>query len=190
MNLILTPIFGISFLILEENSKGVNPLLTPELGTYVWSLVIFMTVLFVLRKFAWNPLLNFLDEREKEIASSLQMAESAKTDLQKIKDESEKILNDAKKEGKAIVNDSKLKADESAAKILEDAKAKSNEFLDEAKSKIEIEKKRAIKEIKEEVVSLSLDLATKVLQRNINDDDNKKFVKSSLETMKADEAKS
>ena len=77
-----------------------NPLLTPELGTYVWSLVIFLTVLFVLKKYAWNPLLDFLEEREKDIAESLEMAESAKTNLEKIKDESEKILNKAKKEGK------------------------------------------------------------------------------------------
>ena len=167
-----------------------NPLLTPELGTYVWSLVIFLTVLFVLKKFAWNPLLDFLEEREKDIAESLKMAESAKNDLEKIKDESEKILNEAKKEGKTIVSDSKLRAEESANKILNDAKEKSNEFLDDAKSKIDIEKKRAIKEIKEEVVDLSLELATKVLQRNINDEDNSKFVKSSLEAVKADEAKS
>ena len=53
-----------------------NPLLTPELGTYVWSLVIFLTVLFVLKKYAWNPLLDFLEEREKDIAESLKMAES------------------------------------------------------------------------------------------------------------------
>ena len=118
------------------------------------------------------------------------MAESAKTNLEKIKDESEKILNKAKKEGKTIVSDSKLRAEESANKILDDAKAKSNEFLDDAKSKIEIEKKRAIKEIKEEVVDLSLELATKVLQRNVKDDDNNKFIKSSLEAVKADEAKS
>ena len=167
-----------------------NPLLTPELGTYVWSLVIFLTVLFVLKKYAWNPLLDFLEEREKDIAESLEMAESAKTNLEKIKDESEKILNKAKKEGKTIVSDSKLRAEESANKILDDAKAKSNEFLDDAKSKIEIEKKRAIKEIKEEVVDLSLELATKVLQRNVKDDDNNKFSKSSLEAVKADEAKS
>ena len=167
-----------------------NPLLTPELGTYVWSLVIFLTVLFVLKKYAWNPLLDFLEEREKDIAESLEMAESAKTNLEKIKDESEKILNEAKKEGKTIVSDSKLRAEESAIKILDDAKAKSNEFLDDAKSKIEIEKKRAIKEIKEEVVDLSLELATKVLQRNVKDDDNNKFIKSSLEAVKADEAKS
>ena len=167
-----------------------NPLLTPELGTYVWSLVIFLTVLFVLKKNAWNPLLDFLEEREKDIAESLEMAESAKTNLEKIKDESEKILNKAKKEGKTIVSDSKLRAEESANKILDDAKAKSNEFLDEAKSKIEIEKKRAIKEIKEEVVDLSLELATKVLLRNVKDDDNNKFIKSSLEAVKADEAKS
>tara|TARA_Y100001970_G_scaffold37044_1_gene45700 strand:- start:2051 stop:2557 length:507 start_codon:yes stop_codon:yes gene_type:complete len=167
-----------------------NPLLTPELGTYVWSLVIFLTVLFVLKKFAWNPLLDFLEEREKDIAESLKMAESAKTDLEKIKEESEKILNEAKKEGKTIVSDSKQKAEESANKILNDAKEKSNEFLDDAKSKIDIEKKRAIKEIKEEVIDLSLELATKVLQRNINDEDNSKFVKSSLEAVKVDEAKS
>ena len=167
-----------------------NPLLTPELGTYVWALVIFLTVLFVLKKYAWNPLLDFLEEREKDIAESLEMAESAKTNLEKIKDESEKILNKAKKEGKTIVSDSKLRAEESANKILDDAKAKSNEFLDDAKSKIEIEKKRAIKEIKEEVVDLSLELATKVLQRNVKDDDNNKFIKSSLEAVKADEAKS
>tara|TARA_B100000214_G_scaffold6474_1_gene4717 strand:+ start:1520 stop:2026 length:507 start_codon:yes stop_codon:yes gene_type:complete len=167
-----------------------NPLLTPELGTYVWSLVIFLTVLFVLKKFAWNPLLDFLEEREKDIAESLKMAESAKTDLEKIKEESEKILNEAKKEGKTIVSDSKQKAEESANKILNDAKEKSNEFLDDAKLKIDIEKKRAIKEIKEEVVDLSLELATKVLQRNINDEDNSKFVKSSLEAVKVDEAKS
>ena len=167
-----------------------NPLLTPELGTYVWSLVIFLTVLFVLKKYAWNPLLDFLEEWEKDIAKSLEMAESAKTNLEKIKDESEKILNKAKKEGKTIVSDSKLRAEESANKILDDAKAKSNEFLDDAKSKIEIEKKRAIKEIKEEVVDLSLELATKVLQRNVKDDDNNKFIKSSLEAVKADEAKS
>ena len=167
-----------------------NPLLTPELGTYVWSLVIFLTVLFVLKKYAWNPLLDFLEEREKDIAESLEMAESAKTNLEKIKDESEKILNKAKKEGKTIVSDSKLRAEESANKILDDAKAKSNEFLDDAKSKIEIEKKRAIKEIKEEVVDLSLELATKVLQRNVKDDDNNKFTKSSFEAVKADEAKS
>ena len=89
-----------------------NPLLTPELGTYVWSLVIFLTVLFVLKKYAWNPLLDFLEEREKDIAESLEMAESAKTNLEKIKDESEKILNKAKKEGKTIVSDSKLRAEE------------------------------------------------------------------------------
>ena len=81
------------FFILEEGAS--NALLEPSIGTYVWSLVIFMTVLLVLRKYAWNPLLDFLEEREKDIAESLKMAESAKTDLEQIKDESEKILNEA-----------------------------------------------------------------------------------------------
>ena len=155
-------------------------LLTPDLGTYIWSLFIFMTVLFVLKRYAWNPLLDFLEEREEDIANSLKMAESAKSDLEQIKDESQKILDQAKKEGKVIVTDSKQKAEDSANKILESAKAKSDEFIVDAKSKIEIEKQRAI----------NIDLASKILQRNVKDDDNDKFIKSSLDAMKTDEAKS
>ena len=84
----------------------------------------------------------------------------------------------------------KQKAEDAANNILEKAKVKSDEFIVDAKSKIEIEKQRAIKEIKEEVVDLSIDLASKILQRNVNDDDNDKFIKSSLEAMNIDEAKS
>ena len=167
-----------------------NPLFVVSPGLYIWSLVIFLLVLLILKKYAWKPLLDFLDQREKEISDSLAMAESAKADLEKVKEESEKILNEAKNQGKSIVSDSKQKAEDSANKILNDAKAKSDEFLVEAKSKIDLEKKRAIKEIKEEVVDLSLDLASQVLQRNVKDDDNNQFVQSSLKAMKKDEAKS
>jgi len=167
-----------------------NPLFVVSPGLYIWSLVIFLLVLLILKKYAWTPLLDFLDQREKEIADSLAMAESAKADLEKVKEESQEILNEAKKQGKSIVSDSKQKAEDAGNKILNDAKAKSDEFLVEAKSKIDLEKKRAIKEIKEEVVDLSLDLASQVLQRNVKDDDNNQFVQSSLKAMKKDEAKS
>tara|TARA_A100000164_G_C21809125_1_gene724616 strand:+ start:619 stop:1128 length:510 start_codon:yes stop_codon:yes gene_type:complete len=167
-----------------------NPLFVVSPGLYIWSLVIFLLVLLILKKYAWTPLLDFLDQREKEISDSLAMAESAKADLEKVKEESQAILNEAKNQGKSIVSDSKQKAEDSANKILNDAKAKSDEFLVEAKSKIDLEKKRAIKEIKEEVVDLSLDLASQVLQRNVKDDDNNQFVQSSLKAMKKDEAKS
>ena len=167
-----------------------NPLFVVSPGLYIWSLVIFLLVLLILKKYAWKPLLDFLDQREKEISDSLAMAESAKADLEKVKEESEKILNEAKNQGKSIVTDSKQKAEDSANKILNDAKAKSDEFVLDAKKKIDVEKKKAIKEIKEEVVGLSLDLASQVLQRNVKDEDNKKFVDSSLKAMNTDEAKS
>ena len=167
-----------------------NPLFVVSPGLYIWSLVIFLLVLLILKKYAWTPLLDFLDQREKEIADSLAMAESAKADLEKVKEESKEILNEAKNQGKSIVSDSKQKAEDAGNRILNDAKAKSDEFLVEAKSKIDLEKKRAIKEIKEEVVDLSLDLASQVLQRNVKDDDNNQFVQSSLKAMKKDEAKS
>ena len=167
-----------------------NPLFTIDPGLFIWSIIIFLLVLLILKRYAWTPLLDFIDEREKEISDSLAMAESAKADLEKIKDESEKILDEAKKQAKVIVGDSKQKAEQSANNILNKAQEKSNEFLVDAKSKIDLEKKRAIKEIKEEVVELSLDLASQVLQRNVKDDDNNKFIQSSLKAVKTDEAKS
>ena len=167
-----------------------NPLFVVSPGLYIWSLVIFLLVLLILKKYAWTPLLDILDQREKEISDSLAMAESAKADLEKVKEESEKILNEAKNQGKSIVSDSKQKAEDSANKILNDAKAKSDEFVLDAKKKIDVEKKKAIKEIKEEVVGLSLDLASQVLQRNVKDEDNNKFVDSSLKAINTDEAKS
>ena len=167
-----------------------NPLFVVSPGLYIWSLVIFLLVLLILKKYAWTPLLDFLDQREKEISDSLAMAESAKADLEKVKEESEKILNEAKNQGKSIVSDSKQKAEDSANKILNDAKTKSDEFVLDAKKKIDVEKKKAIKEIKEEVVGLSLDLASQVLQRNVKDEDNNKFVDSSLKAINTDEAKS
>ena len=167
-----------------------NPLFVVSPGLYIWSLVIFLLVLLILKKYAWKPLLDFLDQREKEISDSLAMAESAKADLEKVKEESEKILNEAKNQGKSIVSDRKQKAEDSANKILNDAKAKSDEFVLDAKKKIDVEKKKAIKEIKEEVVGLSLDLASQVLQRNVKDEDNNKFVDSSLKAINTDEAKS
>ena len=167
-----------------------NPLFVVSPGLYIWSLVIFLLVLLILKKYAWKPLLDFLDQREKDISDSLAMAESAKADLEKVKEESEKILNEAKNQGKSIVSDSKQKAEDSANKILNDAQAKSDEFVLDAKKKIDVEKKKAIKEIKEEVVGLSLDLASQVLQRNVKDEDNNKFVDSSLKAMNTDEAKS
>ena len=167
-----------------------NPLFVVSPGLYIWSLVIFLLVLLILKKYAWKPLLDFLDQREKEISDSLAMAESAKADLEKVKEESEKILNEAKNQGKSIVSDSKQKAEDSANKILNDAQAKSDEFVLDAKKKIDVEKKKAIKEIKEEVVGLSLDLASQVLQRNVKDEDNSKFVDSSLKAINTDEEKS
>ena len=167
-----------------------NPLFVVSPGLYIWSLVIFLLVLLILKKYAWTPLLDFLDQREKEISDSLAMAESAKADLEKVKEESEKILNEAKNQGKSIISDSKQKAEDAANKILNDAKTKSDEFVLDAKKKIDVEKKKAIKEIKEEVIGLSLDLASQVLQRNINDEDNTKFVDSSLKAINTDEAKS
>ena len=125
-----------------------NPLFTIDPGLFIWSIIIFLLVLLILKRYAWTPLLNFIDQREKEISDSLAMAKSAKADLEKVKEESEKILNEAKNQSKSIVNDGRQKAEQSANRILDDAKQKSDEFVLDAKKRINVEKEKAVKEIK------------------------------------------
>ena len=122
-----------------------NALFQVDPGLFIWALVVFSIVLLILKRYAWKPLLDFLDEREKDISNSLAMAESAKADLEKIKDESEKILDKAKKQGKTIVGDSKQKAEQSANNILNKAQEKSNEFLVEPNLRLILRKREQLK---------------------------------------------
>ena len=91
-----------------SSSSKPNPLVQLDPGLFIWTIITFLLVLFLLSKFAWKPLLKVLQEREDEIKSSLRDAEVAKTELEKVNLESEKILNNARAEARKIQVESKL----------------------------------------------------------------------------------
>jgi F-type H+-transporting ATPase subunit b len=145
-------------------------LLLPHTGTVIWMLIAFLTTFFILKKFAWKPVLNALKQREETIESALLAADETKKEMARLKADNEIILAEAKvardkmiKEARdlkdSIINDAKQQAVDEGDKIIE-----------AAKSSIRSEKESALKEIKEQVAILSVYIAEKLLQEKFNDD--------------------
>ena len=160
-------------------------LVTPDYGTIFWMVLSFSIVLFVLGKFAWPAILSGLKEREASISAALQSAEKAKEDMQQLQADNEKILQEAKHERDQLLKDAKdvkIKMIESAKA---EAKSETAKMITNAKQAIENEKAAAISEIKEQVANLSVEIAQKILQKELaGDKDQKELINNKLKDFK------
>jgi F-type H+-transporting ATPase subunit b len=160
-----------------------NPLVQPDPGLYFWTIAIFVVLAFLLYKFAWKPLLAMLDKRETSIRESLLDAKKAREELANVKEDTEKLLADARSESQEIVSAGKKNAEKMKEEIVEKAQAKSDALLTDAKKQIQIEKDRAIADIKSEVVNLSIEIAQKLIKKNLSQKDNMKLINESLSSI-------
>ena len=165
-----------------------NPLVQLDPGLFVWTILTFLVLLGVLAKFAWNPLLKMLKDREELIRSSLDDAEKARTELERLNSEGEDIVNKARSEAQTILAEGKAAASKLKDETLNAAKDQAKSILTEAKKQIRIEKDKAIEEIKSEVVDLSLSVAAKLIKKNISREDNQALIDESLENVTKYEA--
>jgi len=160
-----------------------NPLVHPDPGLYIWSIIIFLVLAFLLMKFAWKPLLAMLEKREDNIRQSLLDAEKARDELANVKEDTEKLLNEARTESQAIVAAGKKNAERMKEEIVEKAQSKSDTILEDAKKQINLEKDRAILEVKAEVVNLSMEVAKKLIKKNLSKKDNLKLINDSISSI-------
>ena len=165
-----------------------NPLVQLDPGLFVWTILTFLVLLGVLTKFAWNPLLKMLKDREDLIRSSLEDAEKAQTELANLNAEREEIINKARSEAQSILSEGKVAASKLKDETLKAAKDQAKSILTDAEKQIRIEKHKAIEEIKSEVVDLSLSVATKLIKKNISREDNQTLIDESLENVMKYEA--
>ena len=160
-------------------------LLTPGIGLIFWQLLIFGILFLFLSKYAWGPITKSLKEREKFISDSIKSAEKAEKELEKLNDKNKELVKEARKErekilleAKSISNSIKNTAKEEASKI-------TDKMIDDAKKMIEGEKTSAIKEVKVLVASLSLDIAEKVIEKNLkNESSQQKLVSDLIDKIK------
>jgi len=160
-----------------------NPLVQLDPGLFIWTIITFLLVLFLLSKFAWKPLLKVLQDREDEIKASLKDAEIARTELERVNLESEKILNDARAEARKIQAESKSVSEKQRDEIIQKAKEEAKKIAVSAESQIKMEKDLAIKQIQEKVVDLTFSISEKVIKKNLNTNDNKEIIRDSLKNL-------
>ena len=145
-------------------------LVTPELGTIFWMVIIFGVVVFILGKFAWKPILSALNERESNIDNALRAAEQARKEVQNLKADNEKIMAEAKKEKEKILHEALELKDKIIAEAKQKADADAKSSIQHAKHQIQNEKAKAINEMKKQVAELSLMIAEKVIRKELDDD--------------------
>lgn len=145
-------------------------------GLLFWSVVTFLLLLVVLKKVAWGPIINALEQRENDIKDALNAAEEARKEAEKVSNDYEQSIKDAQRKSQQIIADSKESAEKIKAKIESDASKKAETMLNDAKIQINAEKENAINEIKSIAVDLSIKAASKVVEKNIDNDDNRKLV--------------
>ena len=165
-----------------------NPLVQLDPGLFIWTIITFMVLFFVLAKFAWKPLLNMLKDREDMIRSSLDDAEKAKVELERLNEESEAIMAKARSEAQTILADGKTAAEKVKEDTVAKAKAQANKIREDAEKQIQVEKDKAIADIKQEVVNISLSVAEKLIHKNLSDADNKALIEESLKKVNTYEA--
>lgn len=151
-----------------------------SIGLFVWQTILFVGLLLLLRKFAWKPILNAVNEREEKIADSLAMAEKAKEEMKALQSQNENLLKEARAERDAMIKDAK----ETASKMVEDAKSSAKEegakILASAKDSINSEKAAAISELKTQVAAFSIEIAEKVVRGELASDDKQKALADKL----------
>jgi len=160
-----------------------NPLVRIEPGLFIWSILTFLVLLTVLARFVWKPLTEALDKREKKIRQSLENAEKARQEAERISSEYDVMISKAREEALTIINEGKVASEKLTTKILQDARDKAEQIRRDAEKQINAEKESAIAEIKKEAVTLSLHVASKIIGRNITKEDNLSIIKASLEKL-------
>ena len=150
---------------------ALNPLVSPDPGLFIWSTVAFLILFFLLSKFAWKPIVQALDERERSIEDALSKAEMAKAEMAKLISENEDLLREARLERDNILKEAKEIKDQIIHDAKDSAKVEGAKLIEAAKTEITNQKLAAMAEIKNQVSTLSLDIAEKVLRKKLEDQD-------------------
>ena len=144
-------------------------LLLPGLGLVFWTLLAFIVVFFILKKFAWKPILESLKERETGIATSIASAETMKAEMAALKSENEEVLAQARDERAKIIKEAKDVSDKMIADAKEKARVEFDRIVSEAQAAITQQKNAALIDVKNQVGNMVIEVAEKVLRRELSD---------------------
>ena len=162
-----------------------NPLVQPDPGLYIWTIVTFLILLGLLARFAWRPLLDALEQRQEVIRKSLDDARQARQELEQVKTEAARLLSEARAEANGIVSRTRSDAAAFAEELRVKARADADALVKRAEKQIEMQTSRAMENIRRETVELSVAIASKILRRDISKEDNERLMNETLKEMQS-----
>jgi len=152
-----------------------------SIGLFFWQTVLFLALLFLLRKYAWKPILNAVNEREEGIRNALDSADKAKQEMENLQADNQKLLKEARLEREAMLKEARDIKNKMIEDAKDDAREEANKLITQAQAAIQSEKKAAIADLKSQVANLSIDIAEKVVRAELsNKDKQEKLVESML----------
>ncbi len=143
----------------------------------LWSLINFVVLFLLLRKFLWRPILGILEDREREVTENLSRAENAREEAVRMKEEFERRLAEAQRRADEIISKATRKAEEMHNDLTEKAQAEAAAILERAQASIQREKEEAMAELRDQVADLAIEVAGKVLGRSLDDQDHNRLAR-------------
>jgi F-type H+-transporting ATPase subunit b len=162
-----------------------NPLVQPDPGLFIWTILTFLVLVGLLAKFAWRPLLEALDRRQATIARALDDAKLARQELERLQQESAEMMRQARVEAEAIIARSRSDADALREELKQRARTEAATIVKNAEQQIQLEAARAIQQIRHEAIDLSVSIASKILQRQVSREDNEALIEATLKQVEA-----
>jgi F-type H+-transporting ATPase subunit b len=162
-----------------------NPLLQLDPGLYIWTIIIFLGLLWAFNKLAWTPLRATLNAREDSIRKSLDDARQAREELKQLRAESAKMLAEARAEADTILTRTREDANRFRDEMKVKAHAEASGIVKNAEQRIEMETARALQQIRAEAVEFSVAIASKILQRNVSKEDNERLIEETFRQLEA-----
>ena len=162
-----------------------NPLVQLEPGLFIWTIAVFVILLTLLKKFAWGPLLAALEERQESIRKSLDDVDQARQGLERVQQESEAIISKARVQADAIVSQTRADAAKVRDDLRQQAQVEAQSIIQNAERQIQLETDRAVSQVRQEAVDLSLMIASKLIRRNLTKEDNQSLIDEALKQVES-----
>jgi F-type H+-transporting ATPase subunit b len=162
-----------------------NPLVQPDPGLFVWTILTFLILVALLARFAWRPLLQALERRQATIAQSLEDAQRARQELERLQRESAKIMAQARAEAESILARSRADAEALREELKQKARTEAAAIVKNAERQIQLETARAVQQIRHEAVDLSVAIASKILRRQVTREDNEALIQEALKRVES-----
>ena len=159
-----------AFVIGEAAHAGLNT------GDIVFQLIMFLILMALLKKFAWGPLMGIMQQREDHIAGEITAAEKSRTEANNILEEQKKLLKEARLEAQTMIENSKKQGSEQREEIITTARQEAERLKESAKREIETQKEQAVAALQKQVASLSVLIASKVIEKELSADDQQKLI--------------